>query len=98
MAAKRCKKSQVVDGYEIRGVTMLKAGAFVEFSQWNGIVCHGEVMALVDWDGVKAALVRYYWDPEGEPPRRFYRLVSIEQIEETERRSHYVTAFSYDAA
>ena len=69
----------------------MKVGDFVKFSQSNGIVCYGDVLALATWRDVRhdgtfiaeteVALVRYVWDPDGDPPRRPYRLVSRGRLE-----------------
>ena len=50
---------------------------FVEFSQQNGIVCHGEVLAEVPWDGEQMYLLRYWQDPEGDAPRKPYTLEPV---------------------
>ena len=73
--------------------TELTPGTFVEFSQHNGIVCYGEVLATVAWEqDVNAVLVKYYWDPVGDPPRRAYSLVHASEVRKSRRKPHYVTA------
>lgn len=56
-------------------------GRQVSWSQFNGIVCHGEVLADVVLDGVAASLVLYWYDPLGDPPRRSYRLVRTVRLQ-----------------
>lgn len=49
---------------------------FVSFPQPNGIVCYGETIAVVSWDKPgDSVLVRYWFDPNGDPPRKPYVLI-----------------------
>jgi hypothetical protein len=51
-------------------------GTFVRWSQLNGVVCHGEVLAYASWDSPDdVVLVRHYWNPQGDAALRSYRLV-----------------------
>lgn len=53
-----------------------KTPQFVYWSQMNGIVCYGEVLAVVSWDEPNdSLLVRYWYDPADDPPRRSYTLI-----------------------
>jgi hypothetical protein len=53
---------------------------FVKFSQMNGIVCYGEVLAEVMWDETPATFIRYWARPDEDPPRRPYTLVETERV------------------
>jgi hypothetical protein len=53
---------------------------FVKFSQMNGIVCYGEALAKIMWDGTPATLIRYWARSDEEPPRRPYILVETERL------------------
>ena len=56
---------------------------YVKFSQSNGIVCYGEVLKEVTWDdGVKSqlCLIRYWYDPDSDPPRRPYVLIHKDRL------------------
>jgi len=71
----------------------LANGTFIEFSQFNGIVCYGEVIERLALDrGIHAVLVKYHWDPDGDPPRRPYRLVDASKVRVITRKPNYVTS------
>lgn len=60
-------------------------GAIVWGSQFNGIVWYGIVVAYVRWDATETVthyLIRYLFDPDGDPPRKGYRLVAVDEIKE----------------
>ena len=54
---------------------------YVKFSQFNGIVCYGELLNTVMRDGIETALIRYWYDPSGDPPRRPYTLIEVDRLE-----------------
>jgi hypothetical protein len=67
------------------GMTMIfGVGEYVRGSQYNGIQWFGQVVGHVYWNDVTAdkpdhIVVRYYWDPSGDPPRKPYRLVDLSE-------------------
>lgn len=56
-------------------------GTFVRWSQFNGIVCHGEVLAYASWDAPEdVVLIRYIWNPDGDIPKQAYTLVEANRL------------------
>lgn len=65
-------------------------GEWVTWSQFNGIACHGVVLAETTWNGEPVVLVRYAYDPKADPPRRSYTLVEKDRVEKCEPEKGYV--------
>ena len=52
---------------------------YVRFEGGPGYSYEGEVLGEVQWDGVRMYVVRYWFDPNGDPPRKPYTLIGMEQ-------------------
>lgn len=64
---------------------LLPIGSFCHGSQTNGIVWYGKIAGYVQWDlgNDKILLcyaIQYYYDPNGDPPRKPYRIEEISRV------------------
>lgn len=66
---------------------------FVTWSQGNGIECHGEVLATVTWNGQDDTyVVRYWFDPDGDQPRKPYTLIEKDRAETSTKPRGFIRA------
>lgn len=49
--------------------------------QFNGIVCYGEIAGSAFFDGILYFVMHYWYDPDGDPPRKPYTVVEPHELE-----------------
>lgn len=79
-------------GWDQKEQESIVPGVYVKFGGAPGYSYEGEVIAECEWEGDPMVLVRYWFNPKGDPPRKSYRLIQRHRCKPSKATEGYVPA------